>query len=88
MELHGYTVFLEGPFQSNLKVGTYVIVSPEQDVSHTAFVPIGLQKYWEYSVSVAARTEFGEGPYSIPTLVRTLENGNYDVEFACMDEYT
>ena len=36
---------------------------------------IGLQKYHEYSISISASTEIGQGPFSPQIVKRTSEDG-------------
>ncbi len=38
----------------------------------------GLEEYVEYNISVRAYTNDGPGPYSVGTVVRTLEDGAFD----------
>ena len=38
------------------------------------FIPLGLDEYTTYSVSVAANNSLGIGPYSRPVEVKTLES--------------
>lgn len=44
---------------------------------HEMYLWIGLQKYSEYNVTVAAQTEHGSGPHSTALTFRTLEDGMF-----------
>ena len=40
-----------------------------------------LEEYVEYNISVRAYTNDGAGPYSVGTVVRTLEDGEFNITY-------